>query len=168
MTAAKTPEAKQHEIAVGLRTVATIEAAKGALVILVGLGLLALIHHDVQSLAEHLVRHMHLNPARHYPRVFIEAAGRLTDSRLWFLAFSAFAYSTVRFIEAYGLWHMRAWAEWFAIISGSLYVPMEVYGLAHHATITKTLALLVNLAMVAYMVYVRYYSSHHPELQLEG
>lgn len=168
MNVSKTPEAKQHEIAVGLRTVATIEAAKGALVIIVGLGLLALIHYDVQGLAEDLVRHMHLNPARHYPRIFIEAAGQLTDARLWALAVSAFAYSTVRFIEAYGLWHMRAWAEWFAIISGSLYVPMELYGLIHHATPIKAMALIINLAMVAYMIYVRYYTTHHPELQLEG
>jgi uncharacterized membrane protein (DUF2068 family) len=100
--------------------VAVFEALKGALVIMAGVGVLALIHRDVQTMAEHLVRNMHLNPSRHYPCIVIEMAARLTDARLRMLALAAFGYSVVRFTEAYGLWHKRAWAEWFAIISGSL------------------------------------------------
>ena len=41
-----------------LRTVALIEAAKGALVFVVGFGLLSLIHHDVQRFAERLIAHL--------------------------------------------------------------------------------------------------------------
>ena len=48
----------------GLRTVAAFEAAKGLLVMATGLGLLSLLHHDVQRAAESVVRHLHLNPAR--------------------------------------------------------------------------------------------------------
>jgi len=95
----------------GLRTVAALEAAKGILVMLAGLGLLSLLHHDVQSLAESVVRHLHLNPAREYPRVFIEAATRLTDARLWLLASGAFAYAVVRGVEAYGLWRAGGWSR---------------------------------------------------------
>jgi len=62
-------------------------------VILAGCGLLALVHHDAQAFAERLVLHLHLNPARHYPRIFIEAAAHLTDSRLRLLAGGAFGYS---------------------------------------------------------------------------
>src|SRR5512144_295848 len=102
----------------GIRTVAVLEAAKGALVMAAGLGLLSLLHRDVQHAAEAVVRHLHLNPARHYPRVFLEAAARTTDRRLWLLASGAFAYTVVRGVEAYGLWRARAWAEWFAILSG--------------------------------------------------
>lgn len=92
----------------GIRAVAVFEAAKGTVVIAAGLGLLSLLHRDAQHAAETIVRHLHLNPARHYPRVFIEAAARTTDSRLWLLAGGAFAYSAVRFIEAYGLWRLQA------------------------------------------------------------
>src|SRR5436305_641496 len=44
----------------GVRTVALFEAAKGALVLAAGLGLLGLIHRDVQAFAERLVRASHL------------------------------------------------------------------------------------------------------------
>ena len=93
--------------ALGVRALALFEAAKGVLVIMAGFGLLAIVHRDAQHLAEALVRHMHLNPARHYPRIFINAAGRLTDHRLHLLAAGAFAYATVRLVEAYGLWRIR-------------------------------------------------------------
>ena len=69
-----------------MRVVAAFEAGKGALVLLAGLGLLSLIHRDIQAVAEHIVRMGHLNPASHYPRVFIEAASRVTDGYLWAMA----------------------------------------------------------------------------------
>jgi uncharacterized membrane protein (DUF2068 family) len=142
-------------VARGIRVVAVFEGLKGALVLGAGLGLLSLVHHDLQAAAERLVRHSHLNPARHYPRIFIEAASHANDSRLRSLAALAFLYAAVRFIEAYGLWRMRVWAEWFAIIAGSLFLPVEAYELFRRATGMRVIVLLTNLFIVAYLVYVR-------------
>jgi uncharacterized membrane protein (DUF2068 family) len=135
--------------------VAAFEAAKGLVVMATGLGLLSLLHHDVQRAAESVVRHLHLNPARHYPRVFLEAAAELTDTRLWLLASGAFAYAVVRGVEAYGLWRARAWAEWFAILSGAVYLPIEIYELIHHATAPKAVVLLGNVGIVGYVCFIR-------------
>jgi len=143
------------EIAAGVRVVAFFEALKGTLVLVAGFGLLSLVHRDLEDLAERLVRHSHLDPASHYPRVFVEAAAHTTDSRLRTLAAMAFAYSCVRFVEAYGLWKMRAWAEWFAIISGCIYLPVELYELIERATLIRAGVLVVNAAIVSYLLYVR-------------
>ncbi len=140
----------------GLRSVALFEAAKGTLVILAGFGMVSIVHRNSQQLAEHLVRHLHLNPAKHYPHIFIDAAGRLDDVHIWLLAGGAFLYSLVRFIEAYGLWHSRVWAEWFAILSGAVYVPFEVAGLARRVTGLRTVLLAVNLSVVAYVLLFRH------------
>jgi uncharacterized membrane protein (DUF2068 family) len=83
--------------------VAWFEAAKGGLMLLVGFGVLALVHQDIQAIAEQLVRRFHLNPASQYPQIFIHALTAATDARLWFLACTALAYAIIRFIEAYGL-----------------------------------------------------------------
>ena len=139
----------------GIRAVAVFEAAKGTVVIVAGLGLLSLLHRDAQHAAETIVRHLHLNPARHYPRVFIEATVRTTDSRLLLLAGGAFAYSAVWFIEAYGLWRLRPWAEWFAILSGGLYLPQEIYELLRHPTPLRAAILIGNAAIVGYLIHVR-------------
>ncbi len=142
----------------GIRTVASIEALKGAVVLVAGFGLLSLVHHDLQTVAENLVRLSHLNPARHYPRVFIEAASNINDSRMRILAALALFYACVRFVEAYGLWRMRTWAEWFAILSGAVYVPIEMYELFKSATYLKGIVLLINVIIVAYLLYFRWKS----------
>ncbi len=119
---------------------------------LAGAGALSLIHHDVQYYAEQLVGHLHLNPAKYYPQIFIEAATHLTDARLRLLAIFAALYGVVRFIEAYGLWGGRRWAEWFAAISGGIYVPFELYELYSKATWLSLTALLANVLIVGLMV----------------
>lgn len=143
-------------IARGVHVIAFFEAAKGTLVLVAGLGLLSLVHHDLQDAAEHLVRLSHLNPARHYPRVFVEFASHVDDTRLKQMAALAFLYTGVRFVEAYGLWRMRAWAEWFAIASGTIYLPLEIYELFKRATILRGVVLILNAGIVAYLIYVRW------------
>lgn len=132
---------------------AVYEAAKGILVLAVGLGLLRLIHHDVQQAAEHIVKHLHLNPSAHYPRVFLALASKVDDARLWALAAGAAAYSGLRLLEAVGLWKGRRWAEWLGALSGGIYVPVEVYEAARRVTVTRLALLIFNVAMVAYLLW---------------
>ena len=54
-----------------------LKGQKDCLSCLAGFGVLAFIHRDLHSAAVELVRHFHLNPARHYPMIFIDAANRL-------------------------------------------------------------------------------------------
>jgi uncharacterized membrane protein (DUF2068 family) len=140
----------------GTRVVALFEAAKGGVVILAGVGLLALIHRDVQAVAEEVVRHIHLNPAKHFPHIFLDTAAAVTDARLWAMAATALVYAVVRFVEAYGLWRQRVWAEWFGILSGSIYLPVEVYELIAKVTMVKMSILLVNLFVVGWLSWVRW------------
>ena len=141
----------------GVRAIAIFEACKGVVVLIAGFGLLHFLHHDIQSTAEELVRHSHLNPARHYPRIFIEAAKRTNDSRLWFLASMAFIYSSARLVEAWGLWHLKSWAQWFAIVSGAIYIPIEVVEIIKRVTVLRVLVLAVNIFIVIYLIYVRWW-----------
>jgi uncharacterized membrane protein (DUF2068 family) len=140
----------------GLRVVSFFEAAKGLLVLLTGFGLLAFIHKDLHLAAEQLVRHMHLNPASHYPRIFIDLADRASDAQLWMMALSALLYSVVRFVEAYGLWRQKKWAEWFAVLTGGMYIPVEFLEMLRKATWPRITILSVNVGIVAYLAYVMY------------
>ncbi len=135
-----------------VRLIALFEAAKGSLVLLAGFGLLGLIHRDVGHFAEELVRHFHLNPASRFPRIFLEAAAKSNDTTLVLLACAAFAYAAFRLTEAFGLWHQRRWAEWLGAVSGSVYIPIELYELMHGVSWPKVMVLTVNLACVVYLV----------------
>ncbi len=134
-----------------IRTVAIFEGAKGLLVLAAGFGLLTLIHGDLQAMAESAVEHFHLDPASHYPKVFLELASRTSDAKLWGYALGALAYSVFRLTEAYGLWRERGWAEWLAVVSGGIYVPFEIYEIARGKGWVAIAALAINLAIVAVM-----------------
>jgi uncharacterized membrane protein (DUF2068 family) len=137
-----------------LRAIASYEAAKGVLVLLAGMGLLELIHRDIQEIGEQLVQHFHLSPSSRYPRVFLELTARVTDGWLWALAAGSLAYAVLRFAEAYGLWHGRRWAEWLGAASGAIYVPFEVVELFEKTTVLRAGWLLLNLLIVGYLLKV--------------
>lgn len=137
-----------------LRPIAVFEAIKGAVVLIVGFGLLSFLGRDNEAFALHLIRHLQLDPAKHYPRIFITAMSQLNDAHLLGLAGFAALYATVRFVEAYGLWHERRWAEWLAALSGGIYIPIEIYELMHRITWVRASALAVNILVVAYMVWL--------------
>ena len=137
-----------------LRPIAIFEAFKGAIVLIAGFGMLSFLGRDAEVFAERLVNRLHLNPAHHNPQIFITAMARLEDWHLWALAGFAAVYAGVRFAEAYGLWHERRWAEWFAALSGGVYIPIEIYELAHRVTWLRLTALVVNVLVVGYMVWL--------------
>ena len=141
-------KALQHVV----RAVAVLEALKGLVAVLAAAGLLSLLHSDLHLAAARLVEHAHLNPASKYPRIFIDAAAQLHDSRLLLLALGAAGYSLVRFVEAYGLFRERSWAQWLAAGSGAIYIPMEVFELLRGPNWLGAALLLLNLAIVAAMM----------------
>lgn len=138
----------------GLRTVALFEGAKGTLVILTGFGLLSFIHKDLHAAAIRLVEHLHFNPAKHYPRIFLDLTDRITDNELWALAIAALIYSIVRFIEAAGLWLGEKWAEWFGVLTGGMYISIEIYEVTRSVSWPKVTLLVGNIGVVSYLLYV--------------
>ncbi len=138
----------------GLKVVASIEATKGLVVMAAGLGLFRLMHEDLQDAADRLVHNLHLNPASHYPQVLIDAITRLDNAHLQMLALGALAYSLVRFIESAGLWWERRWAEWFGALSGSIYLPLELFTLWERITWPRATLFCANAVVVGYLVYV--------------
>lgn len=138
----------------GLRTVALFEGAKGALVLLAGFELLSFIHKDLHYAAIRLVEHLHFNPAKHYPRIFLDLTEHVTDSQLWALAIAALLYSMVRFVEATGLWLGKKWAEWFGVLTGGMYIPIEIYEATRGVSWPVVTLLVVNFGVVFYLIYV--------------
>jgi uncharacterized membrane protein (DUF2068 family) len=138
----------------GLHVVALFEGAKGLLVLLAGFGLLTFIHKDVHEAALRLVEHIHLNPASHYPRIFLDLTEHVSDTKLWGMALAAAMYSVVRMIEAVGLWLRKGWAEWFAVLTGGMYIPVEIFEVARSVTWPRVTVLIVNVGVVSYLLFV--------------
>ena len=137
-----------------LRAVATLEVTKGMIVLLAACGVLLLMRReDPWDIADGLLRLLHISPDHHFAQVFLDWADSLTTPKIWTVAAAAISYSVLRFLEAYGLWYARAWAEWIALISGAMYLPFEVYKLIHRQSLFHISVFLVNVAIVLYMIY---------------
>ncbi len=149
------PEESEHGANLQvLRAVATFELTKGLIVLLSACSFLLLVHkEDPWDIADGLLRLLHISPDHHFAQVFLDWADNLTATKLWAIAAVAVAYSFLRFAEAYGLWYAKAWAEWIALVSGTLYLPFEIYKVIHRASLFHVSVLLINLAVVLYMIY---------------
>ena len=148
-----TPEPPRRQRRV-LQTVATIEFVKGVFVTLMGICALLLVHKDAWLYAESLLALFHISTDRRIAQLFLDFADNITDAKLWAAARLAFAYSALRFTEAYGLWHCRTWAEWVAAVSGTLLLPLEIHELFRRVTLLRCGLLIGNVAIVVYMIYV--------------
>ncbi len=142
----------------GLRGIALFEAGKGLVAVLVAVWLVSLLHKDITDVAEHLLRILHhifrLNPDGHIARAVIRGARRVTNKNIDLWIGGTILYVIIRFAEATGLWLEKQWAEWFALISGCLYLPIEIYELARHATLIKWAIFATNLLIVAYLAWL--------------
>ena len=135
-----------------LHAIALFEGVKGIAAISASIGLLSLTHHDIRALAYALMGHFHLDPEAHYPRMLLEDATWLQNANIRQVILLACAYAAIRFIEAYGLWKDRTWAEWLAACSGAIYLPMEISHMRDHASLANGAVLTFNACIVLYLI----------------
>ncbi len=76
-----------------------------------------------------------------------------TDPKiLTYLAIGCAAYAAIEVIEGVGLWLLKRWGEYFAMIATSVGLPYEIYDLTNRVTWLRVAAFVVNLALVVYLV----------------
>ncbi|MEI8288287.1 MAG: DUF2127 domain-containing protein [Verrucomicrobiota bacterium] len=134
-----------------LRCIALFEAAKGLFVLAATCGLISLRHTDLHAATITFLHRHGVNPEQHYTRLFIESVAKATNHHVGEIATVGFAYVVIRLVEAYGLWHGKHWAEWFAVISASLYLPLEIQHFARHTNALNAGLILFNIVIVCYL-----------------
>ena len=128
------------------------EAGKGLLVFSLALLLSTFVHRDLPGIVAEFRTRWHLDPSGHIPELAKMLMHDLTGSRLHLLIMLAAIYALMRFVEAYGLWFEKRWAEWFALVSGGVYLPVEIYELAKGFSWLKMGVFAINLVIVGYMM----------------
>jgi uncharacterized membrane protein (DUF2068 family) len=134
-----------------LRTIAAFEAAKGLLVLGAVCGLLSLRDTDLHEATDAFLLRHGINPETHYMRLFIEGVARATHHHTSEIAALGFAYATVRFVEGYGLWREKHWAEWFAVISAGIYLPLELTHFGRSPSWLTACIILLNMLIIVYL-----------------
>jgi uncharacterized membrane protein (DUF2068 family) len=61
-------------------------------------------------------------------------------------------YAVLEGVEAVGLWFQKRWAEYLTFVATTAFLPLEVYELTRTVSPLKIIALIVNLAVVVYLL----------------
>jgi uncharacterized membrane protein (DUF2068 family) len=78
-----------------------------------------------------------------------------SNQRLMLTGLALTAYAVVEGIEAIGLWMMQRWAEYLTLIVTASFLPLEIYELSVRVSVLKMVAFVVNIAVVAYLLYAK-------------
>jgi uncharacterized membrane protein (DUF2068 family) len=85
----------------------------------------------------------------------IDKAFTLQSSRLHLFAAIILVYAGVEGVEAVGLWYQRRWAEYLTFLVTASLLPLEVYELVTRLSPLKIVAFVINVAVVAYLLYAK-------------
>jgi uncharacterized membrane protein (DUF2068 family) len=94
-----------------------------------------------------------LDPGNRYVDHALRKAANIPPNKIKDLGLGSFVYAALFLTEGIGLWLLKRWAEWFTVVITASLVPLEVWEIHHHPTTVKILVLIINVAVVGYLLY---------------
>ena len=83
---------------------------------------------------------------------YLGRAFKYTPSHLRILGGVLLAYAALEATEMVGLWLNKRWAEYLTFVATTILVPYEVYELTRGVSVFKVVTLIINLAVVLYLL----------------
>jgi uncharacterized membrane protein (DUF2068 family) len=144
-----------------LRGLAIERWVRGLVVVLLGIGVLRLkttkvslqqlFDRDLSSLKPFFDQ-IHFNVRDSSIVNSVEKVLHAKPSTLNLIAAGLLFYGALQIVEGIGLWSLKRWGEYVAVVGTTLFIPLEVYEVTEKATWLKVVALVVNVAAVLYLV----------------
>jgi uncharacterized membrane protein (DUF2068 family) len=135
-----------------LRFIAILKFGKAALLLAVGLGAIRLLNPEIADRAQGWATALAASSDRQMVQHLLARAVSLRPARLEALGVGAFLYAGLFATEGVGLWRAKRWAEYLTIIATASFIPFEGFEFAQRATPLRGGALVLNIAVVAYLV----------------
>ena len=136
----------------GLLLIGLFKLFKAALLVAVGFGAVKLLHRDIATTVDHWVDILRVDPDNRFIHRLLEKVLSVKPKQLRELSVGTFFYASLLGTEGVGLLLRKRWAEYFTVISTAVFIPLEVYEIAHRFTIARVGVLAVNVAIVWYLV----------------
>jgi uncharacterized membrane protein (DUF2068 family) len=143
-----------------LLAIALFKLVKAASLIALGIGALRLLHHDVETTVMGWIEDLHVDPDNHFIHGLLTRVLAISPAELKAASVGTFLYAALLLTEGIGLLFRKPWAEYLTIIATSLLIPLELYELSLEVSVAKLWVLVVNIAIVAYLVWLVRRSRH--------
>jgi uncharacterized membrane protein (DUF2068 family) len=150
----------EHSSSTALWLIGVFKLVKGLLLAAVAIGALRLLHKDVADVVDSWVAQVHVDPDNRYVDRVLSTLLSLDDRKLKAISAGTFFFSALLLTEGTGLLLRQRWAEYFTVIVTSSLIPLELYELVRHVTVTRLIVIGLNLVIVWYLI-VRLRSGGH-------
>lgn len=138
----------------GLLLIGLFKLSKALLSIALGVGALKLLHRDIPTVVLRVADLLRIDPESHVVGLLLTKADLIDASKLLHFSVLTFGYAVLCLIEGTGLMLEKRWAEYFTLTLTVLALPWESFELYREFTIPRITLLLVNLAVLAYLVWL--------------
>jgi uncharacterized membrane protein (DUF2068 family) len=136
----------------GLMVIAALKLVKGMALLALGFGALHFLHRDVAKEIADWIELLRTDPHSRYLIWVLQKFSKVDEHKLRALSVGTFFYAALFLVEGTGLALGKRWAEYLTIVSTASLMPVELYEIYVHTTWERVLVLLVNIAVVAYLV----------------
>jgi uncharacterized membrane protein (DUF2068 family) len=134
-----------------IRVIALFKLVKAVLLIIVGIGVLKLLHRDVAQVIENWINLLQVDPGNRYIQNILRQLWFVDDRKLKEISAGTFCYAALFLIEGTGLLLRKRWAEYFTIAVTASFLPFEVYEMVHEPSVVKAAVIITNIAIVVYL-----------------
>jgi uncharacterized membrane protein (DUF2068 family) len=124
---------------------------KGALLLALAGGVLSHINADWEQWLARVIRNFNADPDSKYFTGLMTKVAHLSPNRGLVLIGTA-CYGLLFCVEGVGLLCEKRWAEYLTVIATGSFVPLEVYELIKHVTAIRVIVLVLNVAIVIYLI----------------
>ena len=137
-----------------LLIIAIFKFVKGAVLLALAFGALTFLHKDVASEVQRWLDQLRIDPDNRFIGALLGKLQLLHTKELKEISALGAGYAALFLTEGTGLLFRKRWAEWLTIVATSSLMPIEVYELVEKFTAVRLFALLINAAVVLYLIYL--------------
>ncbi|HEY6374053.1 MAG TPA: DUF2127 domain-containing protein [Edaphobacter sp.] len=138
----------------GLLLIGLFKLGKAILFFLLGVGAIHLLHKDLGDEVMRLATALKFDPESKFVTVLLDKVDLIDAHRLKQISLATFAYSGLALTEGVGLMLEKVWAEYLTLFLTISFLPWELYELARQPNLFRLSLLLINLAVLWYLVWL--------------
>jgi uncharacterized membrane protein (DUF2068 family) len=138
----------------GLLLIGLFKLAKAIFFFFVGVGAIHLLHKDLEDEVMRLAMKFRFDPESRFVALLLDKVDLIDAHRLRQISVATFGYSAVALTEGIGLLLEKVWAEYLTLILTISFLPWELYELARRPDWFRLSLLLINLAVLWYLVWL--------------
>jgi uncharacterized membrane protein (DUF2068 family) len=126
---------------------------KGIALVVLAVGLLKLLHKDVAETLTRWIERLNADPNNQYFQKILQHLDGLNSRKLALATIGTLFYAALFLTEGIGLLLRRRWGEYFTVIVTGSFLPLEVYELTKKFNAPKLIIIIINVAIVWYLVW---------------